>query len=159
MIAPLFACLFWSTVFAPAPSLVLYIREEAARNGVPAYVAEAIIQHESRWNPFAVRYNRNGTVDRGLWQINSATLPWLEERYNKGKDLNVYDPYSASRVALAYLGALYSTFESWPKALEAYNGGPMAVHDASIALRGYAANVLAIADVLKTGAPSEVAFP
>lgn len=39
--------------------------------GVYASVATCIAQHESGFNPNAIHYNSNGTIDRGVFQINS----------------------------------------------------------------------------------------
>lgn len=35
----------------------------------------SIIKVESNYNPYAVSYNRNGTIDRGLCQLNEKTFP------------------------------------------------------------------------------------
>ena len=38
---------------------------------------DAIVWRESRCRPGAIHYNRNGTIDRGLAQVNSVNLGYL----------------------------------------------------------------------------------
>jgi len=125
--AALFACLLSTSAFAPAPELALYVEQQAKANGVPLQIAEAIIWQESGWNPFAVRHNPNGTTDQGLWQLNTRTSRWLAKRYNGGVAINAFDPYVSTRIALKYLGDLYSVSASWKVALYMYNAGLGAV--------------------------------
>ena len=42
--------------------------------GIDVEYASKLIQCESSWNPKAIHYNKD-SVDRGLWQINSAFHP------------------------------------------------------------------------------------
>lgn len=123
MIAAIFACLVSTSAFAPSQALALYIAQEAHHNGVPLRIAEAIVRVESDWNLFATHRNSNGTRDEGLWQLNSRTLRWLEVRYNSGRAINPYDPYVSTRIALRFIGDLYSVTGSWSMTLEAYNAG------------------------------------
>jgi hypothetical protein len=44
----------------------------AGGNRIEAPIMAAIALAESSGNPFAENHNQNGTVDRGLWQINSV---------------------------------------------------------------------------------------
>jgi len=50
-------------------------------------VLRAIAQVESSLNPNAIRKNKNGSVDRGLMQINSIHLPLLNKYGIHKKDL------------------------------------------------------------------------
>jgi len=43
------------------------------RFGIPVEIYRAIARVESSFNPLAINYNRNGTVDIGLMQINAST--------------------------------------------------------------------------------------
>ena len=123
MTAALFACLLSTSAFAPDPNLALYIAQQAKLNGVPLEIAEAIVSVESGWNPFATRRNRNGTIDAGLWQLNSRTIKWLAKRYNSGQPINAYDPYVSTRIALKFIGDLYSVTGSWAATYASYNAG------------------------------------
>ena len=48
-----------------------YIMQEALKRNLSTYEVWAIIQCESNWNEYAINKNTNGTLDLGLWQINS----------------------------------------------------------------------------------------
>lgn len=51
--------------------------QASARYGVNPHILVAIAKHESGLNPGAVRRNNDGTMDRGIMQINSIHLPEL----------------------------------------------------------------------------------
>jgi hypothetical protein len=63
--------------------------EKAGGNQAEAPLMAAIALAESGGNPFAVNHNTNGTVDRGLWQINSVH-----------GDLSTLDPAANARAAV-----------------------------------------------------------
>ncbi len=48
-----------------------YVLEEAKKAGLNPREVELIIHCESTWNSKATHKNRNGSIDAGLWQINS----------------------------------------------------------------------------------------
>ena len=54
--------------------------------GADYEIAVAIAKAESNLNPKAHNVNRNGTVDRGLWQINNKYHPEVSDEcaYNVG---------------------------------------------------------------------------
>jgi hypothetical protein len=54
-----------------AEDIRTYVLAEVKRAGLNAREVEAIISCESRWDDQAKGYNRNGSYDLGLWQINS----------------------------------------------------------------------------------------
>ena len=58
---------------------VLDMVEEA---GIDRELARKIIACESSWNSNAIHKNRDGTIDRGLWQINSIHRQSLEVVFN-----------------------------------------------------------------------------
>lgn len=64
----------------------------AGWRGVDLVTAIRVMLGESGGNPRARNVNRNGTVDRGLWQLNSATVP---------DDAIAFDPERATRAAFA----------------------------------------------------------
>jgi soluble lytic murein transglycosylase-like protein len=53
------------------PEVISIIADVNEHYGYPLEVLIAICQHESKFNPKAVNYNKNGTVDKGLFQTNS----------------------------------------------------------------------------------------
>ena len=62
------------------------VLSNAAANDIAPALAFALCYEESRYNPRAFNRNRNETVDRGLFQLNSASFPKLgvEDFYNPG---------------------------------------------------------------------------
>lgn len=74
--------------------------EEAGREaGVPPGLLWAIAKVESDFNPTALRYNRNGSYDIGVMQINSS---WYDELGPKVWN-TLYDPCSNVQVGARIL--------------------------------------------------------
>lgn len=48
----------------------------------PDYL-RAIAKNESEFNPKAIGYNNDGSIDLGLMQINSSNLEWLRRKFPK----------------------------------------------------------------------------
>lgn len=86
----------------------------AVAEKVPPWLFCELVEIESRWNPQAVNINKNGTIDRGLYQINTTAHPGV----------NVADIVESGHYAAKYLRGLYDRLGSWRAALEAYNCGP-----------------------------------
>ena len=59
--------------------VALAILENAEKNNIPLSLAFSLAFVESRFKPNAVNRNSNATVDRGLFQLNSASFPRLSE--------------------------------------------------------------------------------
>lgn len=55
----------------PKEEMRAWVLAEAEKAGLNPKEVDAIIHCESRWDDQAVGYNRNGSNDKGLWQINS----------------------------------------------------------------------------------------
>jgi len=147
IVAALFASLLSTSAFAPSPDLALYVREQARVAGVPASLAESVMQIESGGNVLATHENPDGTFDRGPWQLNDDSLPWLEKHLNGGEAINPYDQYESTRIAVRYLAYLRKRTGSWGGAVMAYNAGSWAVRVGAVpvATKEYAANVFALA--------------
>ena len=62
------------------------ILSNAAAHDIPPALAFALCAEESAYNPRAINFNRNDTIDRGLFQLNSASFPDLrvEDFYDLG---------------------------------------------------------------------------
>jgi hypothetical protein len=73
----------------------------------------AIAQGESSWNPNATHSNPNGTVDQGLWQINSM------HKGNSWYPTNPFDPLQNARAAYALYQGRGGGFQDWV----VYNNG------------------------------------
>ena len=54
------------------------ILDNSDRFNIPPALAFALSWEESRFNPLAVGNNRDGSIDRGLFQLNSRSFPSLE---------------------------------------------------------------------------------
>lgn len=56
------------------------VKEILKEHSLPIGEAFSIINCESRWKPHALNVNQDGSVDRGLWQINSKYHPDVSNR-------------------------------------------------------------------------------
>ena len=94
-----------------------YVREAAARYGVPEQVVTAVIRAESGFNPYAV----SSKGARGLMQLMPQTASLLGVR-------DSFDPAANIDGGVRHLRALIDRFENnLPLALAAYNAGEQAV--------------------------------
>jgi hypothetical protein len=97
--------------------IVLAILENSKIFNVPPALAFAVSWEESRLNPNAInRYNRDGSVDRGLFQLNSRSFPHLEAA-------NFYDIRINAYYGVAHLRYCLDTGKSEVSALAMYNAG------------------------------------
>jgi soluble lytic murein transglycosylase-like protein len=98
---------------APETILVL-IMALALEVGVPSNIAIAIVKIENpNMDPYAVHHNKNGTVDRGIMQLNSS---WYE-------DPNWYIPEHNIRAGLQHLKYIYDRIGNWKETIMRYNCG------------------------------------
>lgn len=107
----------------PAKYEHLFIRE-AAECRVPLWLLARIAEYESGFNPSRVNErNTNGSVDTGIMQLNSHSIPDFTWRYNSGEPIDPTDAWVSVRVAAQHLRALYDATGSWVTSLAAYNAG------------------------------------
>lgn len=111
----------------PAEFYALTAREAAAA-GVPLWIAGRMISAESGWQPNQIAENRDAegrllSRDLGLAQLNDRYLDDFAWRYNDGQAVDPFDPSTAVRVAMRYLGALYRATGTWEGAVASYNCG------------------------------------
>jgi hypothetical protein len=84
---------------------------------IPPALAFALCWEESRFNPNAVnRQNRNGSVDRGLFQLNNRSFPYLDITAFYNISTNV-------RYGLGHLRYCLNSSGSEVSALAMYNAG------------------------------------
>ncbi len=93
----------------------LILKEASERNLSPSIVF-ALSWEESRFNHQAVNQNRNNTIDRGLFQLNSSSFPDL-------KEADFFDPETNTRNAMAHLRWCLDYAESEVAGLAMYNAG------------------------------------
>jgi D-alanyl-D-alanine carboxypeptidase len=94
-----------------------YIREAAARYGVPDQWIRAVMQQESGGQEQAV----SPVGAMGLMQVMPETYEGLRERYGLGDD--PYDPHNNIMAGAAYIREMYDRYGA-PGFLAAYNAGP-----------------------------------
>jgi hypothetical protein len=92
------------------------ILEYADANDISPSLAFALAYTESRYKPTAVNRNANGTIDRGLFQLNSASFPRLTEA-------DFFNPKTSARYGLSHLKYCLSVAENEVAALAMYNAG------------------------------------
>lgn len=96
--------------------VALAILEEADEYSIPLSLAFALAHTESRFNLKAMHKNTNGTIDRGLFQLNSATFPKLSET-------DFYDPKISAKYGLSHLRFCLNSAGNEIAALAMYNAG------------------------------------
>ena len=100
----------------------LAILEAAEENNIPLSLAFSLAYAESRYKPTAKNVNTNGSVDRGLFQLNSGTFPTLTEA-------QFYDPKVSAHKGLEHLRFCLDTAGNEIAAMAMYNAGTNKVHD------------------------------
>lgn len=93
------------------------ILEESERRGVSPSLAFALCWEESRYDTSAVnRLNRDGSVDRGLFQLNNRSFPGLSED-------DFFNPRTNAYYGIAHLRHCFDAGGSEIAALAMYNAG------------------------------------
>lgn len=107
----------WQTTFNP--DYVKWVREAAARTGVPVELLARHIWKESTFNPNAEKITKYGTY-RGMGQLGPAAI---EHIGLNPKTFQYFDAKSSIDATAAYLALMYKETGSWPAAVAAYNAG------------------------------------
>jgi len=92
------------------------ILEYADKNDIPLSLAFALAYTESRYKTTAVNHNTNGTIDRGLFQLNSASFPRLTEN-------DFFDAETSAQYGLSHLRFCLTSAGNEIAALAMYNAG------------------------------------
>ena len=92
------------------------ILREAERNNIPLSLAFSLAYAESRYKATAVNTNKNATVDRGLFQLNSRTFPNLSEE-------EFFNPAISAKYGMAHLRFCLNIAGNEVAALCMYNAG------------------------------------
>jgi hypothetical protein len=92
------------------------ILSSASEYNVPPALAFSLCFEESRYNPRALNRNKNETIDRGLFQLNSASFPKLKVE-------DFYDADVNANHAISHLRWYLNTAGSEIAALAMYNAG------------------------------------
>jgi hypothetical protein len=91
------------------------ILDNSVNHRIPASLAFAIAYEESKFDPKAKNLN-SGTVDRGLFQLNSSTFPTLTEK-------DAYDPYRNAQEGLSFFKHILDISGNEISALAMFNAG------------------------------------
>lgn len=108
------------------PSRYAKIVTDACRRfNVPLWIACRLITQENpQWNPLARgSRNKDGTIDLGMMQINSANLKKFNSWYCHDQGFDPFDAYDSINVGLAHLRWLKDELGNWQSAILAYNAG------------------------------------
>lgn len=92
------------------------ILDNSIEQGVPIPLAFALAWMESRYKTSLSSTNKNRSVDRGLFQLNSSSFPHLSHA-------EVFDPHVNAKNGLAYLRFCLSYSGNEVAALAMYNAG------------------------------------
>jgi soluble lytic murein transglycosylase-like protein len=94
-------------------TLIALILQIATQYNIPPYFMVAIAEVESQWDVSAINVNNDGTVDRGLMQLNSS---WFTDNRWCEPEINV-------KHAAMFISMLRSTGLTWWQVAVAYNCG------------------------------------
>lgn len=96
--------------------IALAILENADRNNISVSLAFSLAYVESNFRPRAINYNTNSTIDRGLFQLNSASFPRLSEK-------DFFNPVVSARYGVSYLRYCIDMGGNEKTGLAIYNAG------------------------------------
>ena len=92
------------------------ILNNAEKNNIPLSLAFALAHTESNFKTTAMHKNTNGSIDRGLFQLNNNSFPDLSES-------EFYDPQISAYYGLSHLSFCLNTAGNEIAALAMYNAG------------------------------------
>lgn len=104
------------TNIAGSREVALAILENADKNDIPVSLAFALAYIESKYKPGAVNKNTNYTIDRGLFQLNSASFPKLTEA-------DFFNPNTSAKYGMQHLRFCMDVAGNEVTALAMYNAG------------------------------------
>lgn len=96
--------------------VALAILAAADRENIPLTLAFALAHTESRFNFHAVNHNVNGSIDRGLFQLNDRSFPQLE-------DTDFFSPQVSARYGMKHLRFCMGVAKDDLVAVAMYNAG------------------------------------
>ena len=96
--------------------VALAIMKEADKNDIPLSLAFALAHTESEFKAKAVNTNKNGSIDRGLFQLNNKSFPDLTEA-------DFFNPEISAKYGMSHLRYCLDTAGNEIAALAMYNAG------------------------------------
>lgn len=104
------------TNIAGSREVALAILENADKNDIPVSLAFSLAYIESKYKSTAVNRNTNLTIDRGLFQLNSASFPKLTEA-------DFFNPNTSAKYGMQHLRFCMDVAGNEVTALAMYNAG------------------------------------
>lgn len=118
-----FLLIFFSLSFSFADVSACF--EEASRRfGVPLELLVAIAYVESKFNPNAINYNRDGSVDVGIMQVNSSNFFLLRREGIVEEPEDLWNPCKNVMGGAYILRLCLDRFGLTWRAVDCYNKGP-----------------------------------
>lgn len=102
--------------------IALAILQNADAYNVPVALAFSLAHTESNYKVTAKHVNKNNTIDRGLFQLNSASFPSLTEA-------EFFDPAVSAHYGMSHLRFCLNTAGNEIAALAMYNAGTSKVRN------------------------------
>lgn len=96
--------------------VTMAILDAANREDIPLSLAFALCYAESRFNRAARNINVNGSIDRGLFQLNDRSFPHLV-------DEDFYNPETSAKFGMSHLRYCLSVADNETTAVAMYNAG------------------------------------
>lgn len=106
---------FFSTI-TNSERVAKAILDNSVAHNVRPSLAFAVAYVESRYNPKASSKNTSGSLNSGLFQLNSSVFGMTSEKL-------IYDPYHNAKLGLSHLEEYLSLSADEFSALAAYNAG------------------------------------
>lgn len=93
-------------------------------NVEPHYIF-SIIAAESKFKIKEKNFNQNGTIDKGLMQINSSNFEYLSKEFNiKNIHTKIYEPEYNIKFGIHLFAKCKERFNDIKLAIDCYNKGP-----------------------------------
>ncbi len=98
-----------------------YLYSTCVEYNVPILLVVKLLYKESNFDVNAINYNSNGTIDKGIAQINSDYLEYFEWKYNM--EINPFNFENSIDFCIKHLYTLYRSTNDWYLTVCAYNAG------------------------------------
>ena len=102
--------------------IALAILDAAEEYDIPVSLAFSVAYAESKYKTDARNVNKNGSIDRGLFQLNNRTFPNLSEK-------SFYDAKVSAHYGMSHLRFCMDTAGNEVAAIAMYNAGTNKVHN------------------------------
>lgn len=101
-----------------------YLLYLSLTEGIPLKIVSRVPKYESNWDNDCEYHNWNGSIDRGIIQINSQYESWyLKMWWKKDYAFDVWNPYHNLYLGFQEIKWCYSILKDWEKSVMAYNCG------------------------------------